>query len=59
MSTPGWSAPPPNSKSCDLCGAVGTDVQRALNRDGGRYEVVDKCRDRAACDDRRKAASRG
>lgn len=53
--TDGWATPPPMSRSCDLCGHVGTDVQPALHRVRGRYEAIDKCRDRLACDDRRRA----
>lgn len=49
--TTGWATPPPNSRSCDRCGHVGTDVAPALSRTpDGRYEAIDRCRDRLACD---------
>lgn len=51
----GWHVPPPMSRVCDLCGHVGTDVQRGLHREEGRYEALDKCRDRVACEGRRRS----
>lgn len=58
MTTEGWTVPPPNSRSCDRCGHVGTDVSMALVRAvDGAYEAVERCKDHLACDDRRKAAS--
>lgn len=53
MTTPGWSVPPANSRSCDRCGHVGTDVAPSLARTpDGRYEAIDRCRDHRACTDR-------
>lgn len=43
---------PPGSRSCDICGHVGTDVSRALVRTAGKYEAIDRCRDHLACKDR-------
>lgn len=53
MTAEGWAVPPANSRSCDRCGHVGTDVAPTLDRTpDGRYEAIDRCRDRLACDDR-------